>query len=210
MLDWSEAGHGDPMFDLATLTLATGTDSPTSSPVTAPLPTRPLSAPGGRCGAADAGLRGGAPRPAIGFPGAGWPRAMPCLMHRGRTHWARRRRAALPPCRARREPENLASFTAATDFHQEPHVQATSSGWEPELLGQVLPADTCVQHEQDPLQHQPIRQWLRPRPTRRPERQQRLNPGPQLVGHNPGRSHTKIISEQDHQCVRGSKSTSIG
>jgi hypothetical protein len=68
-------------------------------------------------------------------------------------------------------------------------------GTEPELLGQVLPADPGVEHEQNPLQHQPIRQPLRSRPTRRPNRQQRREPRPQLVRDNPGRSHTTRSSQ---------------
>ncbi len=80
---------------------------------------------------------------------------------------------------------------------------ARHPGTKPQLLRQVLPPDPGEQHEQDPLQHLPIRQRLRPRPTRRTHRQQRPYPGPQLVRHDPRRSHTKIISNQDHQPVRG-------
>jgi hypothetical protein len=69
------------------------------------------------------------------------------------------------------------------------------------LPGQVFPPDAGVEHEQHLLQHQPIRQRLRALPTRRPGRQQQLDPGPQLVGHHLGRSHHKIISEQDHRCL---------
>ena len=82
---------------------------------------------------------------------------------------------------------------------------ARHPGTEAQLLRQVFPPDAGVEHEQDPLQHQPIRQRLRPGPAYRTGRQQRLDPGPQLVGDNPGRSHAKIISNQDHQCDRGSK-----
>jgi hypothetical protein len=51
------------------------------------------------------------------------------------------------------------------------------------LLGQVLPRDPRVQHMQDPVEHQPIGQWLAPRiaPPTPTNRDQRLDLGPPLV-----------------------------
>ena len=58
---------------------------------------------------------------------------------------------------------------------------------EPELLRQMLPADPGVQHEQDPLQRQPVIERLATRIAEAPlpARQQRLDPLPQPVRHIP-------------------------
>jgi hypothetical protein len=71
-----------------------------------------------------------------------------------------------------------------------PAAQSPPSGHpatEAELLGQMLPADPGVQHEQDPLQRQPVIERLAARMTEAPPllRQQRLDPLPQSVRHIP-------------------------
>lgn len=68
-------------------------------------------------------------------------------------------------------------------------------GSESQLLRQVFPADSGEQHEEDALQHLSVRQRFRTRPTRRPYRQQELDPSPQLVGDVPRRSHQPRSSE---------------
>src|SRR5215211_6389614 len=49
ILDWSEGGQGDALWDLAVLTMGTPSTSATSSPATAPTSTSTWSAGGGRC-----------------------------------------------------------------------------------------------------------------------------------------------------------------
>ena len=58
---------------------------------------------------------------------------------------------------------------------------------EPELGRQMLPADTGVEHEQDPLQHEPVIKRLAARVAKPPlpQRQQRLDPLPQPIRHIP-------------------------
>ena len=61
------------------------------------------------------------------------------------------------------------------------------------------PRDPGVQHEQDPLQRLPVRQPLATRIAKAPLdlRQQRLDPLPQLVRHDPRRNSHRHPSELD-------------
>src|SRR6266540_1622549 len=79
---------------------------------------------------------------------------------------------------------------------------------EAELERQMSPGDPRVQHEQDPLQRLPIRQ---PLPARIAEaalhlRQQRLDPLPQPVRHDPRRNSHRHPSQLDDRCRRRSSS----
>ncbi len=80
---------------------------------------------------------------------------------------------------------------------------------EPELRRQMPPGDPGVQHEQDPLQRQPVRH---PLATRIPEapldpRQKRLDPLPQLVRHDPRSSCHRHPLDVDDGCRRHSPPT---
>src|SRR5438477_6824043 len=61
----------------------------------------------------------------------------------------------------------------------------------------MLPPDPGVQHEQDPLQHQPVIERLTTRIAKaaRPHRQHRLDPRPQTIRHiPPPRPHRHRLS----------------
>jgi hypothetical protein len=65
----------------------------------------------------------------------------------------------------------------------------------PELLGQIDPGHAGQQHEQDAVQAGAVIQRQPPRPARasRPDRQQRLDPRPQLVADFvPGHGHARL------------------
>ena len=69
-----------------------------------------------------------------------------------------------------------------------PALQASPAGLpgaEAQLQGQLLPRDPGVEHEQHPLQTQPVRHRPRARRPLRPRRQHRLDHCPQLIVHNP-------------------------
>ena len=80
---------------------------------------------------------------------------------------------------------------------------------EPELRRQMPPRDPGMQHKQDPLQRQPVRHPLPARITKAPldPRQQRLDPNPQLVRHDPWSSSHRHPLNVDDGCRRHSPPT---
>src|SRR5947209_14879390 len=79
---------------------------------------------------------------------------------------------------------------------------------EAELGRQMPPRDPRVQHEQDPLQRLPVRQPFAARIAKAPldPRQQRLDPQPQLVRHDPWRNSHRYPSKLDDRYRRRSSS----
>src|SRR5439155_15570607 len=126
--------------------------------------------------------------------------------------WSRR---PLATTRARRRPAaRQATAHAAAPTHPpaatRPDAVAGRAAAEAELERQMPPRDPRVQHEQDSLQRLPVRQPLATR-IAKPTldlRQERLNPFPQLIRHDPRLRGHRHPLDLDDGCRRPSSSES--